>query len=406
MLTPTRSRFRAALTLVSINLILFAIFALAADFALGWIRPGATKSGSVTTVAVPAANPASGFAIYNAASSRDVPLREWPIGSVVRKSTAPASEFAGYVFPREYYDLEIDREGFIAPSRIHDLPDLSLVFLGGSTTEAHLMDSRDRFPYLVGRTIEKATGLKTNSHNGGVAGNTTLHALTLLLYKVAPLQPDYAVLMEAVNDLSYLAHFGSYESIGPRAVIITRQDVFEGRLENFVGGIRRMARAALPNIYAALSELRTRLATGAIPQQDEFAATRSKAAPALSEEEIIARYTENVVSFVEIARARGIRPVLMTQVNRLVDPPDAAIRRGFEKFPPPMLYEKYAAIYRRMNNAVRGIAEARQVPLVDLDRDIPRDAVHFYDAVHLTATGSRLAAESIVRIIIADHAKH
>lgn len=406
MIVQSSLRLRTALTLIFINCFLFCFVALAADVFLGWMRPGAAQTGPIAKSEIPAGNPASQFAIYNSFSSRGVPLREWPLGSIVRKSTAPASDFAGYSFPREYYDLEIDREGFIAPSRIHDKPEMTLVFLGGSTTETHLMDPEDRFPFLVGRAMEKATGLRTNSHNGGVAGNTTLHALTLLLYKAAPLRPNYAILMETVNDLSYLAHFGEYESVGPRAAIVTHQDIPAGRRENLTNGLKSLARALLPNIYAALSELRSRYALGDASQRDEFAATRSRSASALDDEEIVVRYTANIVSFVEIARARGIRPVLMTQVNRLVDPPDPAIRRGFERFPPPMAYERYTAVYQRMNEAVRVVARERGVPLVDLDRSIPKDEYHFYDAVHLTAPGSRLVAETIVQVLEADVSKH
>jgi hypothetical protein len=402
MIQKSNPRLCNTLMLLSINVALICALTLAADFVLGWLRPGAAQVGPVTPAEIPAGNPANQFAIYNSFSSRDVPLREWPIGSVVRKSTVPAAEFAGYTFPRDYYDLAIDPEGFVVPSRIHERPELTLAFLGGSTTEAHLMDRLDRFPYLAGRAIEKATGLKTNSHNGGVAGNTTLHALTLLIYKVAPLRPDYAILMEAVNDLSYLAHFGSYESVGPRAAIVTRQDIAAGRRENFTGGIRQLARATVPNLYAALSELRSRLGTGAAAQQDEFASARSKSSPALDDDEIVAKYAANVVSFVEVARARGIRPVLMTQVNRLIDPPDPAIRRGFEKFPPPMPYERYAAIYRRLNDTVRVVARERGVLLVDLDGRVPKDSNHFYDAVHLTAPGSHLVAELISAALLSD----
>ena len=54
------------------------------------------------------------------------------------------------------YVLRVDRQGFIMPSKIHDHPDLTIAFLGGSTTECIYVDEDNRFPYLVGRLLERA----------------------------------------------------------------------------------------------------------------------------------------------------------------------------------------------------------------------------------------------------------
>ena len=53
------------------------------------------------------------------------------------------------------YVLRVDRQGFIMPAKIHDHPDLTIAFLGGSTTECTYVDEDQRFPYLVGRLLER-----------------------------------------------------------------------------------------------------------------------------------------------------------------------------------------------------------------------------------------------------------
>jgi hypothetical protein len=50
---------------------------------------------------------------------------------------------------KEQYRLKIDGNGFIYPSKPHDSPDLSIVVLGGSTTESMFVDEDKRFPDLV-----------------------------------------------------------------------------------------------------------------------------------------------------------------------------------------------------------------------------------------------------------------
>ncbi|MDO9084096.1 MAG: hypothetical protein Q7U56_12530, partial [Humidesulfovibrio sp.] len=82
------------------------------------------------------------------------------------------------------YRLRVDKDGYIIPSRVHEKADLSIVFLGGSTTECHYMNEEERFPYIVGRRLEQMTGLRINSYNSGMAGNNSLHSVFLLQGKV------------------------------------------------------------------------------------------------------------------------------------------------------------------------------------------------------------------------------
>ena len=108
------------------------------------------------------------------------------------------------------YKLDIDANGFIKPSKRYADPDLSLVFLGGSTTECMFMDEENRFPYVVGTILEQETGKRINSYNGGLSGNNSLHAIDLLVNKVIPLQPRVVVFMENINDLSTLLYEKTY----------------------------------------------------------------------------------------------------------------------------------------------------------------------------------------------------
>ena len=101
------------------------------------------------------------------------------------------------------------------PSKIHDHPDLTIAFLGGSTTECIYVDEDNRFPYLAGRLLERQTHLKVNSYNAGRSGNNTLHCLNILLNKVVNLKPDIVVLMENINDLAILMYEKTYWNTNP-----------------------------------------------------------------------------------------------------------------------------------------------------------------------------------------------
>jgi hypothetical protein len=102
---------------------------------------------------------------------------------------------------RKPYRVRTDTRGFLLPYNRYEKPDLTLIFLGGSTVACIYMEEASRFPYLVGNRLEKATGKKVTSINSGVSGNNSLHCLDILLNKIVPLKPDVVVMMENINDL-------------------------------------------------------------------------------------------------------------------------------------------------------------------------------------------------------------
>ena len=64
---------------------------------------------------------------------------------------------------RKEYLLRIDNDGFIIPSKKYEYPDITLLFLGASTTECRFVEEENRFPYLAGALLEKAFNIKVNS---------------------------------------------------------------------------------------------------------------------------------------------------------------------------------------------------------------------------------------------------
>ena len=122
------------------------------------------------------------------------------------------------VFTKKYR-FKIDNNGFIGPSRKYARPDKVIVFLGGSTTECMFVDEDQRLPYVAGQILERETGDKINSYNGGMSGNNSLNAIDILINKVIPLKPDVVVFMENINDLSTLLYEGTYwnKQYGPVA---------------------------------------------------------------------------------------------------------------------------------------------------------------------------------------------
>lgn len=285
------------------------------------------------------------------------------------------------------YRLEIDKDGFIFPSRVHETPDVTLIFLGGSSTECMYVDEDSRFPYLVGRLLEK-DARKVNSFNSGVSGNNSMHSINILLNKGLELKPDIAVMMHNINDLISLMYDGNYWSSNPsRSLLLVIKN------ESFMTKAKNIFRAAVPKIYEKVDELKYKMRP---PEAtDEFAHVRGKSLT-FDKQDLKKKFERNLSAFINICRSYGIIPVLMTQSNRFKASPDNMIRDAFtleEHFGIP--YDEFRDLYDSFNDVIRHVGKSHNVLLIDLAKDIPQDKQYMYDCVHFNDYGSRHAAQII-----------
>jgi lysophospholipase L1-like esterase len=348
---------------------------------------------------------------YQSGITRVIRLRE--VQPLFSGKFAPTDDEMGMsdTLVRKGYRVRTDADGFIMPSRIHDCPDLTLVFLGGSTTACYYVDEEYRFPYLAGRLLEEDAKLKVNSYNSGVGGNYSLHSLDILLNKVIPMKPDAVVMMHNINDLTVLMFAGSYWSkdfkkgnTGP--IVELNKKIIDFRL--FIDRY-------FPHLYNVLKELEKNIRRKLRPkkaaeQDDELRDIRGRKI-VLDKEKLVKEFTMNQQLFINICKARNITPVLMTMANRLKDKPDPLIVRltsGLKK-DHGITYQEYQEIFNLFNRAIRRTAAANQVLLIDLASAVPQEREYIYDVVHFTNQGSRLAAavikEALKSYLLAQKAK-
>jgi lysophospholipase L1-like esterase len=298
------------------------------------------------------------------------------------------------------YTIRIDADGYVMPSKIHEVPEVVIVFLGGSTTACYCMEEENRFPYLAGRNLEKQTGRKVNSYNSGVGGNDSLHSIDILVNKILPLKPDIAVMMHNINDLSLLLFENSYWSNNP-----SRSPIAELRT-----GIRlkELIPALIPNTYTETKKIEKNIRywrdtflgrtikrkESEVP--DEFEHARGKQI-VIDQEALLREFDLNLQTFVNICSAGEITPVLMTMANRLKEPADPLIRQtvGKLKTEHGITYTDYKTIFDLFNQRIRWVAARNHIPLIDLADHIPPEKEFMYDIVHLTDRGSQAAATLI-----------
>jgi len=294
------------------------------------------------------------------------------------------------------YRVRTDSRGFMLPYNRYEKPDLTLVFLGGSTVACIYVEEENRFPYLVGNLLAQKTGKKITSINSGVGGNNSLHSLDILLNKIIPVRPDVVVMMHNINDLVALIYDQTYWSKNPTRAAIVNFSFYKN-----LTGLKALSTLArdiyIPNLHAATRILSKKIFGKKVQDpDDEFASIRGQKLT-VDQAIILDEFKMNLNTFINICRARRITPVLMTQFNRCQansDPKVLKAMQGFEsdsKIP----VSEFMELYAKFNQAIREVGKESGVLVIDLAALIPQDKHYMYDVVHLNPRGSQLAAQLI-----------
>jgi hypothetical protein len=295
------------------------------------------------------------------------------------------------------YPFRIDENGFIMPSKIHPEPQLTLAFLGGSTTECAYVEEENRFPYLVGRLVEKTTGLRTNSYNAGKAGNTSLHSLDVFLNKVIPVKPDVAIMLHNVNDLAVLIFEKTFWTKNPyRSPLVEIKPSFKTAMKNVEDSFHIIRDLSIPHLSRQLKYFYHYL-TGNSSNVDEFKQARSHKIQ-IDKNRLVSEFSMNLQTFINISRARKITPALMTMANRLKDHPDPfilALERTTVEAGTGLNYKDFKNLIDLFNQTIREVAAANSVLVIDLDRKVPKEKELMYDFVHLNDAGSKYVSDII-----------
>ena len=220
--------------------------------------------------------------------TRHIRLREH--SPFLDKMISPVVEDFKYSdkLPDKDYAFSTDKYGFIKPSLPYTTANLTLAFIGGSTTECMFIDTEKRFPYLTGKLLSNEN-YKVNAINSGVAGNDTLNSINIYLNKIIPLQPDIAILMHNINDLSLLLYENTYWNQNEYRSPIIHEDK----------SIKAFLKTLLPNTYEFLFRIKANI-TGHV---DEFSEQRGSH-KAIDKNRILKMFEENLKVFIGIFKSQ------------------------------------------------------------------------------------------------------
>lgn len=329
--------------------------------------------------------------------TRKIILRENTPNTNIKEEISKEAKIRNGIInlPQTEYSLNTDDDGFILPNKIHQDPDMTIFFLGGSTTECRAVSEDLRFPFLAGRLLEKSSGLKINSYNGGVSGNHSFHSINILINKVLSYKPDIVILKHNSNDV-LLIPYGTYWNKAPGKTLITESKVaankgnhsffsFKAIRDQFQNTIKNKVIERVPNNYKKYAK-------------------RKGDTIIVEKATILDLYEKSLKTFVKICKVWEIKPILMTQAILIRDE-DSSINELPDKFklimPENPLQDSIMlnvlySFHKHFNKIIRKVANEEEILLIDLkERVFANDHKYIYDLYHYNDEGSKLVAGMI-----------
>ncbi len=281
---------------------------------------------------------------------------------------------------------------------------LTLVAMGGSSTECWALTEGKTWCDLLASALDRSLS-GTWLANAGLDGHSTFGHLRLLEQVVARLRPDYLLLLVGLNDLDRTDLNEFDVRIDPAQAGLGAWLV---RHSEFLSTIQALWRSLAAKQLGLEHkwELDPRTAERRADAPEAVAAYLSR-----QDQGCLPGYERRLRLLVELARGRGIRPILLTQPSLFGDFVDPATGVAFGE----LRFAGHCArtlglALERYNDVTRRVAKELGVPCFDLAAELPKDSRLFYDWFHFGNAGAVAVAEVLARHLVpllrAAHPEH
>lgn len=299
-----------------------------------------------------------------------------------------------------------NRLGFRGADPPTDFGDhLTIVAVGGSTTECYYLSDGRTWPEQIGPQLD---GHFTNSwiNNAGLDGQSTYGHSSLLDQYLIELQPDVILFLIGLNDvgLRQPASFdtamnpGSQKQAGV-ATRFWRTIVEYSAVASLIDNARRSAAAHEAGVvHENISHEQLLLDAQSSVTISESTIDQLTAR---HHSQFLPDYRRRVEHLIQRSRQHGIHPVLITQPalpGEAIDPTTGvdlgALRvdnlNGRVRW-------KILELY---NNVVRDVGKKHHIDVIDLAHLMPKDSQYYYDHYHFTNKGAELVGDLVSNQLI------
>jgi lysophospholipase L1-like esterase len=268
---------------------------------------------------------------------------------------------------------------------------LSIITVGGSTTECYYVSDSLTWAVQLENKI-KTVNAKVWINNAGLNGQSSFGHQILVDKYLSKLNPKYAIFLVGINDMDR----NDLNQFDATIATNTNYDFKDWLIKN----------SELVNIFVNLKRYFKAKSTLGLSHDIEVLSLKQSPKLSLNQEQIeetlvsqrknfIPNYLKRIDKLMNECRKNHIVPILVTQpllfgygTDSLTKVDLATIKTGDNQN--GELYWKKIEVY---NDALRTYATSKNIALVDLAREMPKNSLYFYDAMHFTKEGCKQVAQ-------------
>ena len=265
---------------------------------------------------------------------------------------------------------------------------LSVITVGGSTTECRFLSDSLTWPYRLGQLLQQDFR-NVWLNNAGLDGHSTFGHQVLLKDHISNIKPKVIMFLVGMNDIeSDQPSF--HDKLNDRGAFPDLKHYIYNHSEviNLVVNLFRGWRAQRFN--NTTQELRLPNKNSTLFLQDSVIENRLN-----SQEKYLIDFRKRVNELIDSCRSYHIQPVFITQPNLYgygIDSITQAVLAK-SKLEADLNGELLWKILEKYNDQTRIICKEKKAPLIDLAMKMPKNSYYYYDNSHYTNEGAQKVAE-------------
>ena len=277
--------------------------------------------------------------------------------------------------------------GFRGPSKPADFNSrLSIITVGGSTTECHFNNDDKTWPALLEQKLDSSfQHLWLN--NAGLDGHSTFGHQVLLKDHLVKIRPKVILFLTGVNDIeSDRPSFHDQQN---------KQGAFTDLKHYLVNNSEVLS--LLVNIARGWKAQQTHNTSGVNidPRQLPVShMTDAEAAAQLQlQQQFLSGYRQRVSELIDTCLKYQIKPVLITQPLLYGDGIDSVTKVNFSTIQHKNMSGRCAwQVLELYNDVLRKLGAEKNILVIDLAARMPKNSLYFYDEAHFTNAGTEKVA--------------
>lgn len=274
---------------------------------------------------------------------------------------------------------------------------LTLVTIGGSTTQCFFLSDDQTWTARLGKNLERSFNAVW-INNAGLDGHSTYGHLILLQEMILPLHPKVALFLVGAND-------------------VARGSNDEWDAENVRGSLLLSSPRAFIKSLSAYSEVvalglnmyrnYTAYRAGLIDQQIELKKQGYMDIPPEEQKKYVEEnanvaylksYEERLKKIIELCKKGNIEPVFVTQpllIGFGTDDVTGIDLARVKAYGPRQTGKMYWDLVEAYNSVTRRVAQDNNALVIDLAKQMPKSSRYFYDFIHYTPQGAQIIADIV-----------